>query len=175
MYKRQDITVGETRVLRGHWADRLADIDADIAAVTAKADAVKPAPAAGPPARAIAAAEDRPTRTAVAARHTAPGPYAPGRPLSLELSADTAYEGVRLHYRQVSQAERWQSLALEQQGRLWRGAIPAEATAGSYPLEYYFDVKASAEVSGLVPGLSPALTGQPYFIARRAVPPDPTR
>ena len=25
-----DITVGETRVLRGHWADRLADIDADI-------------------------------------------------------------------------------------------------------------------------------------------------
>jgi hypothetical protein len=31
-----DITVGETRVLRGHWADRLADIDADIAAIAAK-------------------------------------------------------------------------------------------------------------------------------------------
>ena len=40
-----DITVGETRQLRGHWADRLADIDADIAAVAAKLDSAKPAQA----------------------------------------------------------------------------------------------------------------------------------
>ena len=54
-----DITVGETRVLRGHWADRLADIDTDIAAVTAKPD--RPSrrrPASG--GRAIAAALARP-------------------------------------------------------------------------------------------------------------------
>jgi hypothetical protein len=170
-----DITVGETRVLRGHWADRLADIDADIAAVAAKADAAKPLPGGGSATRAIAAAQERAARPRVTARHTAPGTYEPGRPLSLELSADETYQGVRLHYRQVNQAERWQTVPLQSQGRLWRGAVPAEATSGSYPLAYYFEVKASAEVSGLVPGLSPALTGQPYFVARRAVPPDPTR
>ncbi len=129
-----DITVGETRVLRGHWADRLADIDADIAAVTAKAGSAKPAPAASA-ARAIAAALDRPTRAAVAARHTAPGSYEPGRPLSLELSADKDYQGVRLHYRPVNQAERWQTVALQPQGRLWRGAVPVESTSSPYPLQ----------------------------------------
>ena len=29
-----DITVGEARQLRGHWADRLAEIDMDIALMT---------------------------------------------------------------------------------------------------------------------------------------------
>jgi len=37
-----DITVGEARQLRGHWADRLADIDADIAAIEPKLDSPGP-------------------------------------------------------------------------------------------------------------------------------------
>jgi hypothetical protein len=162
-----DITVGESRVLRGHWADRLGDIDADIAAVAATREKAKPAAAGGSAARAIALALDRPRRPAVAARHTPPGIYGAGRPLSLELAAETSYEAVRLHYRPVNQAERWQSVAMQAEGRRWRGAIPAELTSSPYPLQYYFVVKNAAESSGLYPGLGPGLTEPPYFIARR--------
>jgi hypothetical protein len=162
-----DITVGETRVLRGHWADRLAEIDADVAAVTAKLESVKPGPEGGPAARAIAAALDRPKRAAVAARHTPPATCPPGRRLSLELTADKAYQGVRLHYRQINQAERWQSLELQAKARIWRGEIPGDYTGSAYPLQYYFELKEAADSAGLYPGLGPARTQQPYFVVRR--------
>jgi hypothetical protein len=163
-----DITVGETRVLRGHWADRLADIDTDIAAVAAKAHTAKPAPTGGRAAKAIAAALERPRRTPVTLRHAAPRSYEPGRGLTLELSADRRYQTVQLHYRRTNQAERWQSVSLQAEGQGWRGEIPADYTASPYPLEYYFEVKDSAGSSGLYPGLGPGLTDPPYFIARRA-------
>jgi len=63
---RDDITVGEQRQLRGHWSDRLADIDADIAAVSAKLDSAKPAQADGPVAHAIAEALAEPQPRAAA-------------------------------------------------------------------------------------------------------------
>jgi hypothetical protein len=163
-----DITVGETRVLRGHWAERLADIDTDIAAVTAKLKSAKPASAGGPAARAIAAALERPKHVPVTARHTPPGTYQPGRALSLELSADKGYQAVRLHYRQANQAERWQSVPLVADGKRWRGEIPTGYTGSQYPLEYFFEVKEAADSSGLYPGLGPALTERPYFIVRRS-------
>jgi len=104
-----DITVGETRVLRGHWSDRLADIDADIAAVAAMATTAKPAQAKNPVkvARAISESLGRPTRPVVTGRHTAPATFTPGRALAVEFAASVTHESVQLHYRQVNQAERW--------------------------------------------------------------------
>ncbi len=67
-----DITMGELRQLRGHWADRLADIDADIAAIALKLDSAKPASAGGPAAHAIAEALGRPQRPSLSGRHTPP-------------------------------------------------------------------------------------------------------
>ena len=164
-----DLTVGELHVLRGHWADRLADIDADITAVAARKASAKPVPGtpAGASARAIAAALDRPKRAAVAARHEAPVSYAPGRPLALDLATDRDYTGIRLHYRLVTQAERWQQLPMRSQGRTWRAEIPADALAGAYPLEYYFEV-AAAGSAVVYPGLGPAGTDRPYFVVRRS-------
>ena len=163
-----DITVGETRVLRGHWAERLADIDTDLARLDAKLKAAAVQRPLDRIARAIAAASDRGRRHPIAARHMAPASYLPGRPLSLELSASTSYQAVRLHYRQMNQAERWQSVALQADGRRWHGAIPADYTGSPYPLAYYFGVTEAADSSGLYPGLGPGLTAEPYFIARRA-------
>jgi hypothetical protein len=164
-----DITVGETRVLRGHWSERLADIDTDIAAVAAKLGSASPAETEGPTARAIAAALARPPqRRGVALRHTPVTTYHPGRALSVEVSGDKGYETVHLHYRQVNQAERWQSVAMQPDGRLWRGAVPADYTGNPFPLQYYFEVKEAGGVSGLYPGLGQQRTGQPYFVARRA-------
>jgi hypothetical protein len=163
-----DITVGETRVLRGHWAERLADIDTDLARLDAKLKATAITPTPAPVARAISAASDAPRRQPVAVRHTAPASYQPGRALSLELAAEKDYQAVRLHYRQVNQAERWQSVPLLSGGTRWRGEIPAAYTGSHYPLEYYFEVTETAGGAGLYPGLGPSLTDPPYFIARRA-------
>jgi hypothetical protein len=162
-----DITVGEARQLRGHWADRLADIDADIAAIAAKLDSAQPARAGGPTARAIAEALGRPQRSAVAGRHTPPARFQPGRPLALQVAAETVYASVQLHYRRVNQAERWQSEPMQFDGRLWCAAIPSEYTQSPYALQYYFELKEAPGSAALYPGFSEQNTGQPYFVVRR--------
>jgi len=162
-----DITVGETRVLRGHWADRLPEMDADIAAVAAKLDSAKPAQADGRIVRAIAEALGRPRRPAAAGRHAPPDGFQPGRPLALEFAAEKNYASVLLHYRRVNQAERWRSAPMESAGRLWRAAISSEYTQSPYPLQYYFELKEAPESAALYPGLGERLTGQAYFVVRR--------
>ncbi len=166
-----DITVGEMRQLRGHWADRLADIDTDIAAVAAKLDSAKPAQADGgasPISRAIAEALGRPQRPAVAGRHTPPARFEPGRALALEFAAERDYASVRLHYRHVNQAERWKSEAMQSDGGVWRAAIPSEYAESHYPLQYYFEVREGPESVALYPGLGEQRMGQPYFVVRRS-------
>jgi hypothetical protein len=162
-----DITVGESRVLRGHWADRLADIDADIAAIAMKLDSAKPAQADGPIARAITEVLGRPKNRAVIGRHTAPQRFQPGRSLTLEFTAEKDYTSAQLHYRCVNQAERWQREPMKSDGRLWRAAIPAEYTQAPYAMQYYFELKEAPESAALYPGFGEQLTGQPYFVVRR--------
>jgi hypothetical protein len=162
-----DITIGETRHLRGHWAERLADIDADIAAVAAKLPTAKPAEPRGPIARAVAEATGRPQRPVAAGRHTPPAMFQPGRPLQLEFAAEKDYGSTWLHYRRVNQAERWQTLPLQPAGRVWRATIPAEYSLGPYPLQYYFEVKGARESAALYPGFGEPRVGQPYFVVRR--------
>lgn len=162
-----DITVGEQHHLRGHWADRLVEIDADIAAIGAKLDSAKTSLADGPIAHAIAEALGRPHRRVVAGRHTPPARFQPGSPLALAFAADKAYASVQLHYRRVNQAERWQSAPMRAAGRLWRTDIPPEYTQSPYALQYYFEVKEAPESAALYPGFGAQLTGQPYFVVRR--------
>jgi hypothetical protein len=162
-----DITVGETRQLRGSWADRLADIDTDIAAVSAKLESAKPAQTSGPIARAIAEALSHKQRPAVAARHAQPADFQPGSPLSLEFAAETDYASVQLHYRHVNHAERWQSEPMQSDGRLWRAVIPAEYTQSQFALQYYFEVKEAPGSAALYPGFGEENIAQPYFVVRK--------
>ena len=162
-----DITVGETRVLRGHWADRLPDIDADIAALAAKLDVAKPTPADERIDRAIAEVLGRPQRSAAAGVHSPPTRLERGNPLALEFAAAMDYSAVRLHYRRVNQAERWQNLAMQSADRRWRASVPGEYTQSPYALQYYFELHESPASAALYPGLGEQLTGQPYFIVRR--------
>lgn len=75
---------------------------------------------------------------------------------------------VTLFYRHVNQAERYQSVSMEARNGGYRAKIPPEYTNTDYPLQYYFEVRESAERAWIYPGLSPVLTGQPYFVVRRA-------
>ncbi|HMJ62325.1 MAG TPA: hypothetical protein VK493_11205, partial [Bryobacteraceae bacterium] len=76
--------------------------------------------------------------------------------------------GVRLFYRHVDQAERFEAVEMEARERTYRAAIPAAYTESAYPLQYYFEVKQSAGKASLYPGFGPDLTGQPYFVLRRS-------
>jgi len=162
-----DITFGELRQLRGHWADRLADIDGDIAAIAAKLDSAHPAQAGSPAARAIAVALGSTQRPTVAGRHTSPVTFQPGREFPVEFTAEAVYSSVHLHYRHVNQAERWQHEPMQLNGHHWRAAIPSEYTQSPYPLQYYFEMRVAPGAATLYPGFGHDLTGQPYFVVRR--------
>jgi hypothetical protein len=74
---------------------------------------------------------------------------------------------VRLLYRRVNHAERWQSSAAHAEQRLWRAAIPAEYTQSAYPLQYYVEASETPASAALYPGFGGQLTGQPYFVVRK--------
>jgi len=162
-----DITVGELRQLRGHWVDRLTDIDADIAGLQAQLDLAKPAQPNGPIHRAITEVLGQPRRPAVAARHTPASRFQPGMPLALEFNAGKDYAAIELCYRRVNQAERWQSVPMQRNRRVWLATIPSDYTQSPYPLQYYFELKEGRASAALYPGLGEQLTAQPYFIVRR--------
>jgi hypothetical protein len=161
-----DITVGELRQLRGHWSERLADIDADIAAIAARLDVGRPAQADDRIARAIAEAVGRPVRPDVAGRHTPPARFRAGAPLAVEFAAARDHASVRMHYRRVNQAERWQVTSMTPQRRVWGAIVPGDYTRSPYPLQYYFEVTDTPTAAALYPGLGDRLTQQPYFVVR---------
>jgi hypothetical protein len=161
-----DITVGEERHQRGSWAERLPDIDTDIAAISAKLDSARPAQANGPVARAITEALGKPQRLAAVGRHT-PSSFRPGTPLPLEFAAGKNYTSVQLLYRHVNQADRWQSVAMQSDGLRWHATIPSAYTQSPYALQYYFELRESPQSATLYPGFGEQLAGQPYFVVRR--------
>jgi hypothetical protein len=162
-----DITVGETRVLRGNWSERLADIDTDINEIAAKLDSAKPAQKDGPIARAIAEVVGKPQNRMANGKHIPPEKFQPGKSLILEFSAEKDYTSAKLYYRHVNHAERWQSEPMKAENRLWNSEIPAEYTQSLYAIQYYFELRQTPELAVLYPGLGEQKAGQPYFVVRR--------
>jgi hypothetical protein len=162
-----DITVGENPQLRGHWADRLPAIDADIALVAKQLDS--PSKSGGSNTAAIQAALARPKRNSVACSHRPAATFHSGQPLDLELSVakSTSPISARVYYRHVTHAERYKSADMELKDGRYRATIPAGYTDSPNPLEYYFELKQGSESAWLYPGFTPELTNQPYFVVRR--------
>jgi hypothetical protein len=164
-----DITFGPLPHQRGHWQDRLAAIDADIAVMEQELAALAPAGATPPR---VQAAIDRvlawQPRLALECRHTPPAHLAVGRPLPLSLSVvrPASPSVVRLHYRHVSQAERYQAVDMAQDGGVYQAAVPAEYVSSRLSLQYFFEVRTRTGQAALFPGLNRDLTNQPYFVVR---------
>jgi hypothetical protein len=164
-----DITVGEHAQLRGHWADRLPAIDADIELVARQA--VAPRMSQSPQAAAaIQAALARPKRNPLACSHVPPATFRAGRPLHLELSTAKSATPIsaRLYYRHVTHAERYETADMVWKDGRHGAAIPAAYTESPYPLQYYFELKQDAASAWLYPGFNAERTNQPYFVVRRA-------
>jgi len=164
-----DITAGELPHLRGHWLDRLPAMDADIADISNKLEGAKPVEARQQRAQAaVAEAIGRPQRGAVTLRHTPPTRFRPGQALEIDLSLEKPSKLVsaRLHYRRVNQAERYQTAEMAMIDKRYKATIPASYTESPYPLQYYFELKESAERATLYPGFAADLANQPYFVVR---------
>jgi hypothetical protein len=157
-----DIAVGELPWLRGHWLDRLPAIDADIALLEKRLPSAETTD--DPKVKAaIAEAIGRPQRPSAAMRHRAPDRFQRKQPLALALTSPVV-ASVRLHYRHVNQAERWQSAVMDRKGPAYVAAIPGEYTDSPYPLQYYFELKSAPDRAWLYPGFPPDLAGVPYYV-----------
>jgi hypothetical protein len=172
---RPDITYGNIPMRRGNWADRLPDIDKDIAAMESKLQ-TPPASPASPQniERAVQAATSKPKRSSVPCVHTPPRSFHPGEPLSLSLSvpgvaAQQAPSTVHLYYRHVNQAERWLSVEMQRGNDGYSAAIPGNYTNSVFPLQYYFALQRGADAAWLYPAFNSTLSNQPYYaIAKRS-------
>jgi hypothetical protein len=147
-----DVSYGEIPQRRGHWSDRLAAIDSDLAAMKSVIAAEPGSETADPP---------PPQRLVTQAHHIPPERFAPGAdlPIVLEGAGDVS---ARLFYRHVNHGERWLSMAMSQEGDTYRAAIPAAYTSSPYPLQYYFALEKGAQAA-LYPGFNASLSNQPYF------------
>jgi len=159
-----DLSCSDMLSEQGAWADKLPLIDADIVAVRARlADAV---PNSG--SKAIQAVLTHPVYRAADLIHTPPSGFRPGEAVALTFKAPENVSAVKLWYRQVNQAERWQGVAAVLEGASWHAAIPADCTASSYPLQYYAEAW-SGEGGRLYPGFAAWPDPQPYVVLQRRV------
>jgi hypothetical protein len=170
-----DITYGSVPGRRGHWTDRLAAMDKDIAALAEK---LKTAPAAGAGRQddaaieqAVRAATGRPSRPSIACVHTPPAAFHPGGPLALSLVIPNlrALSAVHLHYRHVDQAERWLQAEMEPGPSGFTAAIPADYTQSVYPLQYYFELRDRSGGAWLYPAFNSTRSNQPYYAVSRRI------
>jgi hypothetical protein len=162
-----DVTVGERPQLRGHWLDRLPAMDADIAELGKKLEFTKPGEEPPRVMLAIADAAGRPKRPQPACRHTPAQRLQRGQPLRIEIQADAQASSVRLWYRHVNHAERYQSAEMEgTSNHRFSSVIPGAYTDSEFPLQYYFEIVHTPDSAYLYPGLGAELTTQPYFVVQ---------
>jgi hypothetical protein len=107
---------------------------------------------------------DRPLRVSVKCDHSPPTSFQPGNSVFIDLKPDGPVATARLHYRRVNQAERWQVLDMDRDGRGFKAAIPADYTRSPFALEYYFELRRDATTAWLHPGFTANLSNQPYFV-----------
>jgi hypothetical protein len=194
---RDDITFGPDYFQRGHWLDRLPAMDADITDMEKLLDqtsapgtaALKADPKAIEQAmRVVLEKPKRDEPQLLAEFHTPPPSFRRDQPLTIIANTHKA-GGLWLRYRHVNQAETWQMVEMELAEKNYRAVIPADYTDSPFPLQYHFQIRASAcgvaptagptaartvtpqaetGVARLHPGLQPGWRGQPYFVVRQA-------
>jgi hypothetical protein len=165
----KDITVGGEPFLRGHWKDRLAAIDDDLGDMQAELDDAASSVVAGEPVVPLARLEQ--PAPSMFYDHAAPATFRRGEPLPVTLvatCADSPQITVRLHYRQLSQAEQWQSIEMAERSGQFTAEIPAAVTDSPFAVQYCFEIRDRPDRAWMYPGLDESLANRPYFVVRRA-------
>lgn len=178
---RDDVTFGPAKFQRGHWLDRLPNIDADIADMARLLEdhAAESAAPSKADARLITQAIDAVLRPPPRSEgplppdfHVPPSSFRRGEPLLIEAAdrkskSAPRLDSLRLHFRRVNQSEAWQTTEMEGHGEGYHAWIPAACTDSPFPIQYYFVWCRPPGETGLIPGLKPGWQGQPYFVVRQ--------
>jgi hypothetical protein len=177
---RTDVTFGPEYFQRGHWLDRLAAIDADLAdmekflqnedptrsSLTAKEKDIVERAIKAVVSEAIAQAPHFP-----ADAHVPIASYHRGQPIFIKFEhrANPKPTAVNLRFRRVNQGEVWQSTPMVLMQETFRGQIPGRYADSSFPIQYYFEMRPHSGAPFLYPGLglNPTLYTQPYFVVRQ--------
>src|SRR3954447_19724053 len=132
-----DLSASDRFSERGAWADKLEGIDTDIKRLEAKRAGAK---SADPKTQAaIQAILARPIRESAQCRHDSPAGFKRSESVPLHLAVSgTETSSVRLHYRHVNQAERYQTIEMKSRGTEYTAEIPKAYTDSPFPLQYYF-------------------------------------
>jgi hypothetical protein len=118
-------------------------------------------------AAAVAEALGRPRRLIAPCRHEPPPRFRKKEALAIQIAVLGKARSVWMYYRHVNQAERYESVEMQVHADTYRANIPATYTDSHYPLQYYFEVRESAEKVWLYPGFAADLSNQPYFVVQR--------
>ncbi|MDB5158509.1 MAG: hypothetical protein JWR50_3216 [Mucilaginibacter sp.] len=165
----KDVTAGENPWLRGHWLDRLPGIDKDIDRMAKILDEAKPIDTRQAVAiTAVNSVLSGTKRVPVKCMHRQPKTFTPGGAVNLQIAFEKAPASVRLYYRHVDMAERYEVTEMTASGNNYTATIPASYTQSPYPLTYYFEVAESPESVTLYPGFNELRNNQPYFVIRQA-------
>jgi len=165
-----DITFGPSPHQRGNWLDRLPAIDQDIAEMQKRIETA-PSTGAQPSPKSLRDLTMPAKRESIDVQHTPARSFTPGRPLGIAIAAPRSVRQsltVRMYYRHVNQAERYQSAEMQANEDRFSATIPADYTNTKYPLQYYFEIRRRVDNVWLFPGLGNKLQTQPYFVARPA-------
>ena len=156
----RDISYGDVPIRRGHWADRLPEIDRDLAALGNHFDDdTKQKSSASDAIQAIAKASSRPS---IAVEHTVPEGFRQRSDLKLIMTTPASVTESILWYRHVNHGERWLSSPMQRAGNEHTAAIPGNYTSSPYPLQYYFELHTAREAI-LHPGFNATLSNTPYY------------
>jgi len=122
----------------------------------------------GSRAEVIQEALGRPRRVSLSCRHTPPEKFRPGQPLKIELAVEKPVS-VRLYYRHVNQAERWESVEMHAQDGRYGATLAGSYTDSNYPLQYYFELKERPDAGSNWMPRSRQLISRPSIAETRTV------
>jgi len=160
-----DVSYGSTPVRRGHWMDRIPEIEKDVAELEVYFSTANVTNIGVDAVALIASPRKRPSFTA---SHTPAQAFHPGSDLVLRLQAADPVTEVVLWYRHVTHAERWRSERMERNGQVFTASIPAAYTQSLYPLQYYFELRNQTDAT-FHPALNGTMSNQPYFAIYKRV------
>jgi hypothetical protein len=156
-----DISYGDIPIRRGNWADRLPEIDHDLAALE-KYFGDKPTTQEPLSGKAIQQTTKAP-RPTVDIKHTVPNVFRSGDDLHLTVITPAIVTESVLWYRHVNHAERWLSAPMQKTGNAHSAFIPGSYTNSPCPLQYYFELH-TTDAATLHPPFNPTFSNQPYYV-----------
>lgn len=154
-----DLAFGDRVSERGHWVDRFAAIEEDLADLEAELEAVG-GPGASGYVHTLA-----PSRYRTALEYSMPASFRPGQPIPIRVTTEDDFDcRVDLHFRHLNQGERWMKIPMKSNGYLHEASVPDGYSQSRYALQIYFTVHNTLNDAWMVPGLNEDLSNQPYHV-----------